>query len=108
MKILDNTQIIKRIDTEDMYHKIIHMPEQVSFAYSDAKIRKPQNFQFRDFSTIKRILICGMGGSAISADIAKVAFSNILPIDDIYGLNLMPVFHLVLQLHIYFSHWLEF
>ena len=81
MDILDDKIKQNVLDTEDMYHKIIHMPEHIIKAYKEAIIHKPSSFEKLKLSGIKRVVICGMGGSAISGDIAKAAFSDVLPIE---------------------------
>ena len=81
MHILDDKVKQNILDTEDMYHKIIHLPEHVIKAYKEAIPHKPDNFAKLDLTEIKRVVICGMGGSAISGDIAKAAFSEILPVE---------------------------
>jgi glucose/mannose-6-phosphate isomerase len=78
---LDDQNVISRLDKDDMYHKIIHMPEQVHFAYFETTLIKPDSFFDQDYSKIKRVIICGMGGSAISADLAKTAFNKQIPIE---------------------------
>ena len=77
---LDDLNLMNKIDPEDMYHKIIHLPEQIIEAYQEAKIHKPKNFVSKK-NEIKRIVVCGMGGSAISGDLTKAAFQNVIPVD---------------------------
>ncbi len=75
---LENLEEIKKIDTQDMYHKIIHLPEHILKAYFQPEILKPLNLNLE--KKFDKIVICGMGGSAISGDIIKAAFGHILPI----------------------------
>lgn len=77
---LDDLKLMQKIDPDDMYHKIIHLPEQIMEAYNDANIHKPKKFN-PDKNEIHRIVVCGMGGSAISGDLIKAAFQNIIPVD---------------------------
>ena len=81
MKNLENIDEIKKIDTQDMYHKIIHLPEHIIKAYNEVKSHPSGRFAELKVSDINRIVICGMGGSAISGDIGKAAFSHLLPIE---------------------------
>lgn len=81
MKIVDDLNKQTKLDTEDMYHKIIHLPEQVIKSYQEVNVHKPESFNSLDLKSIRRIVICGMGGSAISGDIAKSAFSHKIPIE---------------------------
>jgi glucose/mannose-6-phosphate isomerase len=78
---LDDLKIHKKIDKAGMYSKIIHLPEQVLKAYNDLEIHKPGSFNSLDLSEIDNLVICGMGGSAISGDIAKACFGSILPVE---------------------------
>lgn len=66
---LDDQQVHERLDKDDMYHKIIHQPEQIFLAWNEAVIHG----QVSTDSVIKRVIVCGMGGSAISGDILKAA-----------------------------------
>ena len=51
---LDDLKLMTKIDPEDMYHKIIHLPEQIIEAYKEANIHKPKNFGSKK-NEIKRI-----------------------------------------------------
>lgn len=81
---LDDNSLIQKLDTEDMYHKIIHLPEQILQAYNQPQISTPENFTALIKKTaakpIRRIIIAGMGGSAISGDILQAVYSDIIPI----------------------------
>jgi len=81
MQNLDDIKKIEKLDPEDMYHKIIHLPEHILNAYQNSQLDIPQTFKQLNLKKIRRIVICGMGGSAISADIAKTAFGNLIPIE---------------------------
>ncbi len=98
MSILDELDIHKQYDTEDMYHKIIHMPEHIMRAYFEPKVHYPEHFEHIKLTAIQKIVICGMGGSAISADIAKRAFSSTIPICVVkdYDIPLIDEFTLVI------------
>ena len=75
MHSLDDVSIIEKIDTENMYHKIIHLPEQILQAYQKPVIHNQDKANFA--SSVKKIMICGMGGSAISGDLARVSFPGL-------------------------------
>ncbi len=75
MNTLDNKKKIASLDTHNMYHKIINMPEQIYKAYHQADIFIPKEFNAAKCK-IKRIIFCGMGGSAISGDIAASMLKN--------------------------------
>lgn len=73
--ILDDLKMIRELDSEDMYHKIIHLPEQILDAYENAEVMNIEIVSNRKI--IKKIVICGMGGSAISGDIAVSCFQDL-------------------------------
>lgn len=79
MSILNDKKLIQKIDSQDIYHKIIHLPEQIMQAYNHPEI----SFGDADkdsFGKVSNLILCGMGGSAIAADIAAAAFRTKLPI----------------------------
>jgi len=80
MNLLDNLDLIKHLDTEDMYHKIIHMPEHILQAYNTPILHNYTNDESKT-SNIEKIVICGMGGSAIAADLIKSLYNKQLTID---------------------------
>jgi glucose/mannose-6-phosphate isomerase len=77
---LDDLEVHREIDHSDMYSRIIHLPEQILKAYNEVNVFLPDSFAEIQLSRIKKIALCGMGGSAIAADIAKSAFRTVLPI----------------------------
>ena len=77
---------IKKYDSKDMYHKIIHMPEHIYKIYNEYfTINLDKGQKYKD--KIKKIIICGMGGSAISGDIFKDAFTGLLQVHVIKDYN---------------------
>ena len=54
------------IDSKDMLGAMNGLPEQLLTAWEEAK-----NLPLSDFSQVKQILVAGMGGSAIGADLVK-------------------------------------
>lgn len=71
-------QELLKIDKNFIYHKSLHLPEQVWLGYHKCKI---QNFCKKTYkSKIDRVVICGMGGSAIGGYIAQAAFGEKLTI----------------------------
>ena len=81
MNVLDDIKKMKQLDPDDMYNKIIHLPEQILKSYFESQIHSPLNFSKLKLKNIDKVIICGMGGSAISGDIAKAAFGNKLPFE---------------------------
>ncbi len=78
MNVLDNIDLIKQIDTEDMYHKIIHMPEHILEAYFKANIH---HFEKNPQTKINKVIISGMGGSAIAGDIIYALYNQNISIN---------------------------
>ena len=77
MHKLDDVEYIKKLDKSDMYSKIMSLPQQIQQAYFKAVVHQTPNTEFHDPNSV---IICGMGGSAISADIAKVLYDKLIPI----------------------------
>jgi len=74
------------IDREEMYYKIIHLPDNIRSAYFTPVIHIPErlnliNNKFAITKKIERVIIVGMGGSAISGDIFKTAYSHHIPVE---------------------------
>jgi len=62
---LDNLDLLKNIDTRDMLAELENFPEQCAEAYRlGVDLRLPPDYKKAD-----KILICGMGGSAIIGDL---------------------------------------
>jgi glucose/mannose-6-phosphate isomerase len=80
MSKLNDLTHIETLDKSRMDHKIIHMPENIYITYTEPVIHNPTSFAKSDLSKIKNIVIFGMGGSAISADIAQSLFQSKIPI----------------------------
>ena len=74
MSKLDDIDFIKKLDKSDMHHLITHLPEQLFWSL-DLKING-EGFE----TNPSNVVICGMGGSAISGDIVKVLFGDKIPI----------------------------
>ena len=70
---------IKTLNKNGMYHKIIHLPEQIYKTYNEAIVQNLD--KGRNYKKAKRIVICGMGGSAISGDLFKAVFYKDYPIE---------------------------
>ena len=81
MNKLDNIGKIRKLDPDDMYHKIIEMPEQILKTYFKAQPKMPKGFLDLKLEKINKVVICGMGGSAISGDIARSAFGTKIPFE---------------------------
>ena len=79
MSILNDQTHIQNIDKSNMAKLIIDMPTHIYKGYFEAKIHKPPVFHGAT-TIINQIVIAGMGGSAISADIVKVLFDEKIPI----------------------------
>ncbi len=93
MVILDDLKQIKKIDKSNMSNFIADLPDQFLRAYQQSqKIKLPKSYQNistkgivsaskgKPISDWKNIVICGLGGSAISGDLAKIIISDQLAI----------------------------
>ncbi len=63
---LNNHLDFAAIDSLDMLGAMNGLPEQLLTAWDEA-----QNLPLKDFSQVKQVLVAGMGGSAIGADLLK-------------------------------------
>ncbi|MBN1949035.1 MAG: bifunctional phosphoglucose/phosphomannose isomerase [Candidatus Cloacimonetes bacterium] len=79
MEFLDELEQKPALDPEDMYHKIIHLPEQVMQAYQSAKIHGSETILASEVK-LQQVVIAGMGGSAMAGDIARAAFGQKIPV----------------------------
>jgi glucose/mannose-6-phosphate isomerase len=66
-------KLVRSLDKSNMYAMIDGLGEQIRQAYFETKIH---DIDFVDASLISDIVICGMGGSAISADIAQALYGH--------------------------------
>jgi len=71
-----------------MGHLVIHMAEHVYKGYNESVIHISPEFSLNCEGLIKHVVICGMGGSAISADIAQTLYSSLVPITVVRDFNL--------------------
>jgi len=79
MSQLDNIIKIQQLDQSDLHQKITHLPEQIYLSYFQTEMIKKKLFFTVNFTLIDKVVICGMGGSAISADIAQTIFGKNFP-----------------------------
>jgi glucose/mannose-6-phosphate isomerase len=63
---LNNHQEFSTLDTQNMLAEMNGLPEQLLTAWKEA-----QNLPLSDFSGVRQVLVAGMGGSAIGADLLK-------------------------------------
>ena len=76
MSSLNDIDLIKKYDKFDMHHLIIHLPEQILSYFDDIN----DDFKNTPLPHFNQILIFGMGGSAISGDIAEALLGSQIPI----------------------------
>lgn len=72
---LDQHQEFLKIDKSNMLQEIIELPEQLQKAWELG-----QNFPLSDYSSIRQIVVAGMGGSAIGASLVKAYTAPFLQI----------------------------
>ena len=89
---LDDLSFFKNLDKEDMLAHIDGLPDQLQSAWDSSQ---KQPLEFADglkplASDIRQVLISGMGGSAIGADLVSAAVMDVCPVPIIvnrdYGL----------------------
>lgn len=69
--MLDDLELISKIDKSGMLDTIVQFPEQIK-----ETIDIINSIELKDFFKINNIIISGMGGSAISGDIVKTLFRD--------------------------------
>ena len=72
---LDQHQDFSKIDQSNMLQEIIELPEQLQKAWELG-----QGFPLSDYSSIRQIVVAGMGGSAIGASLVKAYTAPLLNI----------------------------
>jgi len=77
---LDNKELLSSLDTSDMYGHIYAMPDHLEKSYFTPEVHRPSDFTPPFRSDIGQVVICGMGGSAISGDIACSLYQCMIPI----------------------------
>ncbi|MEA2031538.1 MAG: bifunctional phosphoglucose/phosphomannose isomerase [candidate division Zixibacteria bacterium] len=80
MSIIDDVDQIRAFDPANMYNNIFDFPEQMADAL---KIGKLWKFDPSEFLGIKNIVVIGMGGSAIGAELMRSFLSSrlLIPFD---------------------------
>lgn len=84
--LLDDEKTIARIDSGDVRTSIEALPDQIDVAWREAQdIRIPVNYR-----NASEIVVAGMGGSSLPADIIRSVYGNALrvPFSFINGYNL--------------------
>ncbi len=73
MSTLDNKETLRAIDPHGMYDAVARFPDQIRNAIDigDKMAVDPEQY-----AGIKRIMLCGMGGSAIGGDLARTLLLN--------------------------------
>ena len=72
---LDDLDYIKQLDTLNMLGEIDHLPDQLSLAY-----QLGLKYDLPDWRGVRQVLIAGMGGSAIGADLLASYCAPLAPI----------------------------
>lgn len=73
--VLDSSQVITKLDQSNMLGSIEELHLQVEQAWKET-----QKIKFQPATPIKHVVICGMGGSALGADVIKHLYKNQLPV----------------------------
>jgi len=80
MSKLDDKSLYATLDVSDMLGHICAMPDHIEKSYFTPEMHKPSDFTPPSRGDLRQIVICGMGGSAISADIACSLYQHLIPI----------------------------
>src|SRR3990172_6261928 len=72
---LDNQSNFERIDSKDMLSQIEGLPDQLENAWNLG-----QSLPLPDWDSVERVVIAGMGGSAIGADLLSAYAVNHCPV----------------------------
>lgn len=75
LSILNDVEKIRALDPDNMYNRIFDLPEQMADAL---KIGKNWKINADEFDGAKNIVVVGMGGSAIAAELARSLFRSTL------------------------------
>jgi len=73
--ILDNWKDFKSLDSEDMLGEIDHLPDQLMDAW-----RLGLEFSLPEYVDIQNVVLAGMGGSAIGADLLHAYLVSRIPV----------------------------
>jgi glucose/mannose-6-phosphate isomerase len=76
---LDDLSFMKQIDTQDMLGHIDGLPDQLQTAWNLSQTQPFEGFKPLKGS-LRQIVICGMGGSAIGADLVSAAVMDTCPV----------------------------
>ncbi len=72
---LDDLSYLEQLDTENMLGEIDHLPDQLGFAY---QLGLKQDLP--EWKDIRQVVIAGMGGSAIGADLLASYCASLAPL----------------------------
>jgi len=103
MHILDDLSTYKSLDIFDMYLHILSMPDYIQTSYFLPDLYIPENHKNFSLQDINQIVICGMGGSAISGDIAKALYQSNMPITVVKDFQLPYIDERTLAIFISYS-----
>ncbi len=80
--ILDDSTRISKLDTENMFEMVYNWPELIErtlrFSFEVPKNARVGKYKISYEKSISNIVICGMGGSAVSGDFLKVYLEKTL------------------------------
>lgn len=77
MNNLDSRDGIKTVDPENMHGAIATFPDQIRKAVA---IGRTIDVNPSDYAGIRKIILCGMGGSAIGGDLGRSLLRDVLPV----------------------------
>ncbi|MDR0463155.1 MAG: bifunctional phosphoglucose/phosphomannose isomerase [Pseudomonadales bacterium] len=74
MSVLDNMERIKTLDVTNMLGSVEALPDQIRQTVEDG-----ESFEINLVSEVKNVIVAGMGGSALGADVIKNLYADALP-----------------------------
>src|SRR5829696_433101 len=72
---LDDLDLFKKLDTLNMLGEINNLPDQLGFAY-----QLGMKHELPDWKDVRQVVIAGMGGSAIGADLLASYAASLAPL----------------------------
>lgn len=75
MSILDDRKAIAKLDKSNMLGSIEALGKQIRHAWDDT-----QKLSFTATDQIRNVVVAGMGGSGLGADVIKTLFKEVLPV----------------------------
>lgn len=81
---LDNLEAVRKLDTQNVYGSVVAFPQQCVDAYvANESLVVPESYK-----AVDKIVMAGMGGSGLGADVIKSALGSKKPLEIVNDYNL--------------------